>query len=100
MARLTEFDVTWTEHASESLHRRRISELDVLDLFAGPHKVFIDERDENARYVIGPDCSGRLITIVIGLPNAENQNLRVITGWQSSSGEATVYSRPGGTDHV
>ena len=45
--------------------------------------------------MIGPDRSGRLLTIILELPD-DNGLARIVTGWQASAGERSRDHRPGG----
>ena len=45
--------------------------------------------------MIGPDAGGRLLTIILALPDRE-QKSHVVTGWSSTPGEQSRYHHPGG----
>lgn len=45
--------------------------------------------------MIGPDRTGRVLTIVLELPD-NDQRSHVVTGWVASPAERTRYDRPGG----
>lgn len=71
--------------------------LDVLD--RGDFKTFPDPRHEGRRYMIGPDESDRLLTLVIEAADNEG-NCTLVTGWLANEAERTLYSRSGGTKYA
>ncbi len=45
--------------------------------------------------LIGPDRSGRILTLILELPDGDGY-AHIVTGWSASAGERTRYHRPGG----
>ena len=80
---------------------------DALDVYEGPAKYFPqdakDRLDDDARLVqqpvrllmIGPDASGRLLTFVLELPDAD-RICHVVTGYPSAQQDRTRCHQPGG----
>jgi hypothetical protein len=71
--------------------------LEVLD--AGEFWTFADTKSDPRRYMIGPDSSGRLITLIIEAVDDEGTCV-LVTGWPSNTHESTLFSRPGGTQYA
>ena len=99
---LTANDASYDELAAHGLDF-----LDALDVYAGPAKYFpqparevTDEfgrprRQPERILMIGPDASGRLLTVVLELPNHE-RICHVVTGYASANKDRTRYHRHGG----
>ena len=80
---------------------------DALDVYEGPAKYFPqdakDRLDDDARLVqqperllmVGPDASGRLLTFVLELPDAD-RICHVVTGYPSAQQDRTRCHQPGG----
>lgn len=45
--------------------------------------------------MIGPDNTGRLLTIILEMPDADDR-AHIVTGWTASRGERSRYHKPGG----
>jgi uncharacterized DUF497 family protein len=63
------------------------------------YKVFPDANSSERAKIIGPDRGGRLLTVVVQRPDQDGIAF-IITGWPADRGEATLYSRPGGTRYA
>ena len=86
-------------------HGLSIEEVD--EVWLGPAKYFdqgerlVEDEDGWLRTqphrlkMIGPDRTGRLLTIILELPDTEGYS-EVVTGWPSSRGERARYDHPGG----
>ena len=91
----------------EELAAHGLDFFDALDVYDGPAKFFPQAaqllsdaggrlREQPARLrMVGPNASGRLLTIVLELPSAEGVS-HVVTGYPASSGQRTRYHQPGG----
>lgn len=62
-------------------------------------RTFRDAKHQGRRILIGPDRSGRLLTLVIEAVDPDGRAL-LITGWPSSTAETTLFNRPGGSTHA
>ena len=68
--------------------------------FPQPERLVPDERgtlrpQPERLMMIGPDGSGRLLTVILELPNSRGYS-HVVTGWVSSDSEQSRYDQPGG----
>lgn len=45
--------------------------------------------------MIGPDAGGRLLTIILDIPDQYRES-HVVTAWMSTPGEQSRYHQPGG----
>ena len=80
---------------------------DADDVWFGPAKYFSQEerlqtdelgglrRQQKRIMMIGPDRSGRILTIILELPNRRGYS-HFVTGWVSSEADQTRYRQPGG----
>lgn len=91
----------------EHLWKHGLTVWDADDVWEGPAKYFDQDgtiyedpgsglRERPIRTVmIGPDKSGRLLTIILELPDLLGES-HVVTGWISTRGERSRYHQPGG----
>ena len=91
----------------EELAAHGLDFFDALEVYDGPAKFFPQAaqqvrdpggqwREQPARLrMIGPNASGRLLTIVLELPSALRVS-HVVTGYPASPGQRTRYHQPGG----
>jgi hypothetical protein len=62
-------------------------------VFANEPVWFANRRGRSGNWqIIGPTNSGRLLTLVAIVPVA-NADVRVVTGWDASTGERTRYQK-------
>ena len=95
------------EASDDELWRHGLRFQDADDVWAGPAKYFnqaerlrADEdnwlhRQPRRLKMIGPNASGRLLTLILELPNADGYS-HVVTGWPSSAGDRSRYNQRGG----
>jgi hypothetical protein len=94
LAEIVELLVTDASEDKLWAHGIRLhSALEVLD---GDYKTLPDPRHRSRRFMIGPDATGRLLTLVIE-PADNEGNCLLITGWLATDAEQRFYDRPGGT---
>lgn len=99
--------VRGNDATDEHLWQHGLRFVDAIAVWAGPAKYFeqpelleddgygrIGKRAERT-LMIGPDRGGRLLTIVLELPDALRES-HVVTGWPSTSAEQSRYHQPGG----
>ena len=92
--------------SADHLWDHGISMLDAEDVWFGPAKYFpqdaseqetngwIDQRPDRVM-MVGPSASGRLLTIILELPDV-NGFSHVVTGWVSTRDQQSRYHQPGG----
>lgn len=104
MARIRLLALTGNEVTEDELAEHGLSFDDVLAVFDGPAKYFPQqERPRRDRIgmqperlvMIGPDDTGRLLTVVLELPNRYGKS-HVVTGFPSNRGQKSRYNQPGG----
>lgn len=99
--------LTGNDASAQHLWQHGLSMLDADDVWFGPAKYFdqgaeleIDEGGQlherpDRLVMIGPDASGRLLTVILELPNERGES-HVVTGWVSTSAQQSRYHQPGG----
>lgn len=99
--------VQGNDATDEHLWRHGLTIWDADDVWEGPAKYF----DQDAKLaeelglgpqgrperivMIGPDKSGRMLTIILEPPDFLNES-HVVTGWVATRGERSRYHQPGG----
>ena len=99
--------LTGNDVTDEELAAHGLDFIDALAVYNGPAKFFPQSarqrRDalgsvhrQPARLrMIGPNASGRLLTIMLELPTSERVS-HVVTGYPANAGQRTRYDQPGG----
>jgi hypothetical protein len=82
------------EGPARKLAQRRIAEWEAYEVFFNAHVVIRNKRQRAASHrMIGRTDAGRLLTILIREASDEPGLWDVITGWEASEGERTMYGR-------
>ena len=79
--------------AREHLANHHLRDHHVYEVHQGAARYFRNRRRGSGDYrMIGPDASGRILTIIIVEPD-EHGVSRVVTGWMATRAERTLYGR-------
>ena len=93
-------DLEPSDSAEEHLYTHNLYVEDAYEVLdESRYKVFPDPGHSDRVKMIGPDRSGRLLTIIIMRPEKE-QSARIVTGWPSDAEESALYSKPGGSQYA
>lgn len=91
----------------DELARHGLDLIDALDVYDGSAKFFsqaaqdwVDElgrlrRQPERIKMIGPDASGRLLTIIVELPDVDGWS-HIVTGYPAKRSDRALYNHPGG----
>lgn len=88
-------EIRVTERAREKLAKRspRIEEWEPYEVWFNPNVMLRNKKDRAASHrLVGRTDAGRLLTILVA-PSNEEGIWDVVTGWDASAGETTIFDR-------